>query len=193
MPILHKRVYAHTAQEASAQELPYPRERVRSSVIALTYSYFRGFSGNYRQPPTPSLLLKSRWHPPSKNCPHQNWALGSCSVQEQKMEEIPSFSAIGRLPVARHWTVRKAEEKVGIFSLCLLSSSLTFWPLLGTTTQVWMLTCLFLLLQVPIELEGIVGVNRTAPQEIPGFFNLLSQQRGKHCSPSPFLLVLPSA
>ena len=35
-----------------------------------------------------------------------------------------------------------------------------------------MLTCLFLLLQVPIELEGIVGVNRTASQEIPGFFHL---------------------
>lgn len=56
-----------------------------------------------------------------------------------------------------------------------------------------MLTCLFLLLQVPIELEGIVGVNRTAPQEIPGFFNLLSQRCGKQRSPSPFLLVLPSA
>lgn len=137
MPILHKRVYAHTGQEASARELPYPREQVRSSALALTYSYFRGFSGNHRKPPTPSLLLKSHWHPPSKNCPHQNWASGSCGVQKQKMEEIPSFSATGRLPVARHWTVRKAEKKVGIFSLCLLSSSLTFWPLLGTTTWVW--------------------------------------------------------
>jgi len=132
-----KKVYAHTAQEVSAQELPYPREGLRSSVVALTCIYFMGSSANHRKPPTPSVLLKSHWHSPPKNCPRQNWALGSYRVQEQKMGERPSFSAMGRFPVAQHWAVRKAEEKVGIFSLFLLSSSLTFWPLLGTTTQVW--------------------------------------------------------
>lgn len=130
------RVYAHIAQEAPAQGLPYPREGVRSSVVALTYSYFVGFSGNHRKPPTPSVLLKSHWHPLSTNCPHQNWALGSYRFPEQKMGESPTFSATSRFPVAWHWTVRKAEEKVGIFSLFLPSSCLIFWPLLRTT-HVW--------------------------------------------------------
>lgn len=44
-----KRVYAHTAQEAPARGLPYPREGARGSVVVLTYSYFMGFSGNHPQ------------------------------------------------------------------------------------------------------------------------------------------------
>lgn len=37
---------------------------------------------------------------------------------------------------------------------------------------------IFLLLQLPIELEGITGVKRTPPQEIPCFFRSLLNNVG---------------
>lgn len=72
----------------------------------------------------PGLPLLVSSEPPSKNCPQQNW---SNSFQEKKIGE--------KLPVLSHrqvpsglGLVRKAEEKVGKFSLFFPRQSLVSDP-----------------------------------------------------------------